>query len=110
MPGGPPQEPAQDVSTPLVGGQDPVADHKDGGADVVSDDPEGHVLFVALPVVGVGYGADRARDASYKFSCDPGCAVVPDDEVFGQVKLVFSRVFSIILTGFKPNLNPNSVE
>ena len=52
--GGPAQQAAQHVAPALVAGQDAVADHEDGGADVVGDDPEGDILGMTLAVVGAG--------------------------------------------------------
>ncbi len=48
--GGPAQQAAQHVATALVGGQHAVADHEGGGADVVGDHAEGHVLGGGLAV------------------------------------------------------------
>ena len=45
--GGPAQQTAQHIAPPLVGGQDAVADHEGGGADVVGDDPQGHIPLFA---------------------------------------------------------------
>ena len=52
--GGPAQQTAEHIAPALVGGEHAVTDHEGGGADVVCDDPEGHVLAVALAVVGAG--------------------------------------------------------
>ena len=54
MAGGPAQQTPQHIAPPLVGGQDAVADHEGGGADVVGDDPQGHVPLLRLAVVGPG--------------------------------------------------------
>ena len=52
--GGPTQQAAQHVAPALVAGQDAVADHHGGGADVVGDNTQGHISLVALAVVGAG--------------------------------------------------------
>ena len=54
MAGRPAEEPPQHVAPALVGGEHAVADHEGGRADVVGDDPQGHVLLRGLAVVGVG--------------------------------------------------------
>ena len=60
--GGPAEKAAQDVAPALVGGEDAVADHEGGGADVVGDDPEGHVTLPALAVAGTGDVGDLLGD------------------------------------------------
>ena len=52
--GSPAEEPAEHVAPAFVGGEHAVADHKHGGADVVGDHPQRHVLGGGLAVVGVG--------------------------------------------------------
>ncbi len=43
--GGTAQQAAQHVAAALVAGQDAVADHKGGGADVVGDDTQGNIVL-----------------------------------------------------------------
>ena len=52
--GGPAQQTPQHIAPPLVGGQDAVADHEGSGADVVGDDPQGHIPLLRLAVVSAG--------------------------------------------------------
>ena len=52
--GGPAQQTPQHIAPPFVGGQDAVADHEGGGADVVGDDPQGHIPLLRLAVVSAG--------------------------------------------------------
>ena len=60
--GGPAEQAAEHIAPALVGGQHAVADHEGGGADVVGDHPEGHILLVALAVPGPGDFADLVGD------------------------------------------------
>ena len=60
--GGAAQQTAQHVAAALVAGQDAVADHEGGGADVIGDDTQGHVALVALAIVGAGQLADLVGD------------------------------------------------
>ena len=60
--GGPAQQTAQHVAPTLVGGQDAVADHHDGGTDMVGDDPQAHVRLVAFTVVSAGDLTDLVGD------------------------------------------------
>ena len=62
MAGGPAQQAAQHIAPALVGGEHAVADHEGGGADVVGDDPQGHVGGVALAVGGAGNLGDLVGD------------------------------------------------
>ena len=54
MAGGPAQQPPQHIAPALVGGKDAVADHKRGRADVIGDDPQGHIPLFRLAVVSAG--------------------------------------------------------
>ncbi len=70
--GGPAEQAAQHIAPALVGGQHAVADHKHGGADVVGDHPEGHVLLPALAVVGVGDLGDFIGDVHHRVHVEQG--------------------------------------
>ena len=48
--GGAAQQAAQHIAAPLVFGQDSVAHHEGGAADVVGDDPQRHVGLL-IPAV-----------------------------------------------------------
>ena len=56
------QQTAQHVTAALVRRQDTVRDHHDGGADVVSDDAQGHIGLMAVAIVRAGDLADLVRD------------------------------------------------
>ena len=56
------QQTAQHVTAALVRRQDTVRDHHDGGADVVSDDAQGHIGLVAVAIVRAGDLADLVGD------------------------------------------------
>ena len=60
--GGAAQQTAQHIAAALVAGQDAVADHECGGADVVGDDAQAHVPLLRLAVVGAGQLADLVGD------------------------------------------------
>ena len=70
--GGPAQQAAQHIAPALVGGEHPVADHKGGGADVVGDDPQGHVHTVALAVGGPGELGDLVGDVHHRVHVKQG--------------------------------------
>ena len=70
--GSPAQQAAQHIAPALVGGQHAVADHKHGGADVVGNHPEGHVLLPALAVVGVGDLGHLVGDIHYRVHVEQG--------------------------------------
>ena len=72
MAGGPAEQAAQDVAPTLVGGEDSVADHKGGGADVVGDDPEGDVGGMALAVAGPGDLSDFCSDVHHGVHIEQG--------------------------------------
>ena len=74
--GGPAQQAAQDVAPALVAGQDAVADEEAGGPDVVRDDAEGHVVVVALAVVGAGDLADLVGDVHDGIHIEEGVHVL----------------------------------
>ncbi len=59
------QQAAQHIAPALVAGQHAVADHHDGGTDMVRDNPEGHVGLVALFIVGAGDLADLIRNVHH---------------------------------------------
>ena len=63
--GGAAQQAAQHIAPALVAGQHAVADHEAGGADVVGDDPKGHVLLPALAVAGAGDLRDLVGDGHH---------------------------------------------
>ena len=58
MTGGAAEKAAQHVAAAFVGGQDTVADHEGGGADVVGDHAQRDVHFMGFAVVGAGELAD----------------------------------------------------
>ena len=64
--GGAAQQAAQHIAAALVAGQDTVADHKRGRPDVIGDDPQAHIPFVALAVVGAGQLADLVGDVHHR--------------------------------------------
>ena len=70
--GGPAEQAAQDIAPALVGGEDAVADHEGGGADVVGDDPEGDVSGVALAVAGTGDLGDLGGDIHHGVHIEQG--------------------------------------
>ena len=74
--GSPAQQTAQHVAAALVGGQDAVADHHDGGTDVVGDDTQAHVGLVALAVVGAGDLADLVGDVHDRVHVEQGVHVL----------------------------------
>ena len=47
---GPAQQAAQHIAPALVGGEDTVANHERGRPDMVRDDPQGHIPFLALAI------------------------------------------------------------
>ena len=70
--GGPAQQAAQHIAPALVGGQHAVADHKHGGADMVGNHPEGHVLLPALAVVGLGDLGHLVGDVHHRVHIEQG--------------------------------------
>ena len=60
--GGAAQQAAQHIAAALVLRDDAVADHKDGGPDVVGDDADGNVLFLILVVGDPGDLTDLLHD------------------------------------------------
>ena len=74
--GGPAQQAAQHIAPALVAGQHAVADHKGGGADVVGDDPQGHVDGVALAILGPGDLGDLVGDVHHGVHVEQGVHVL----------------------------------
>ena len=74
--GGPAQQAAQDVAPALVAGQDAVADEEAGGPDMVRDDAQGHIVLVALAVVGAGDLADLVGDVHDGIHIEEGVHVL----------------------------------
>ena len=70
------QQTAQHIAAALVAGQDAVADHEAGGADVVGDDAQGHVPGVALAIVGAGDLADLLGDVHHGVHVEQGVDVL----------------------------------
>ena len=62
MAGGTAQQAAQHIAAALVLRDDAVADHKDGGADVVGDHTQGNIRFLILLVGDAGDLADLLHD------------------------------------------------
>ena len=52
--GSPAEQTAQHIAPAFVAGQNAVRNHKGGRADVIGDDPQGHVGLIALTVAGAG--------------------------------------------------------
>ena len=92
--GGAAQETAQDVAPARVAGQDPVADHHDGGADVVRDDPQGHVGLVVLVIARPGELGDPVRDVAHGVHVEQGPHVLTDA---GQAFQAHPRVDVLVL-------------
>ena len=59
---GPAQQAAQHIAAALILRDNAVADHKDGGADVVGDHTDGNILFLILLVGDAGDLADLLHD------------------------------------------------
>ena len=74
--GRPAEEPAQHIAPPLVGGQHPIADHKGGRANVVGDDPQGHVAGLAVPVMGAGDVRDLVGDVHHRVHIEQGVYIL----------------------------------
>ena len=74
--GGAAQQAAQHIAPALVAGQHTVADHEAGGADVVGDDPKGHVLLPALAVAGAGDLRDLVGDVHHGVHIEQGVHVL----------------------------------
>ena len=66
MAGGPAQQAAEHIAPALVGGEDAVADHEDGGAHVVGDDAQGDIRLGALAVADAGDLADLFHDVLHR--------------------------------------------
>ena len=62
MTGGTAQQAAQHIAAALILRDNAVADHKDGGADVVGDHTDGNILFLILLVGDAGDLADLLHD------------------------------------------------
>ncbi len=56
------EQTAENIAAAFVGGQNAVADHEGGRADMVGDDTQRNVLLVALIVVSAGDLADAVGD------------------------------------------------
>ena len=52
----PPEQAAQHVATPVVGGNDAIGEQESGGAEVVGDHPQGGVVLGVAPVGFAGEG------------------------------------------------------
>ena len=65
MTNGAAQQAAQNVAAALVGRDNAVADHHDGGADVVGDNAQGNIGLVALAVVLAGDFGNLVRDVAH---------------------------------------------
>ena len=60
------QQPSQDIAAALVGGQDAVADHEGGGADVVGNDAQRDVGLFVLFVLDARDAADVLHDVLHR--------------------------------------------
>ena len=77
--GSPAKQAAQHIAPALVGGQDAVADHKGGRADMVGDHAQRHVHLVALAVVGTGELADLVGDVHHGVHVEERVHVLADN-------------------------------
>ena len=65
MTNGAAQQAAQNVAAALVGRDNAVADHHNGGADVIGDNAQGNIGLVALAVVLAGDLGDLVGDVAH---------------------------------------------
>ena len=66
------QQAAQNVAAALVGRDNAVADHHNGGADVIGDNAQGNIGLVALAVVLAGDLGDLVRDVAHGINVKQG--------------------------------------
>ena len=76
--GSPAEQAAEHIAPALVGRQNAVADHEGGAADMVGDDTQGDVHFVALAVIGAGKLADLVGDVHHRVHIKQGVHALAD--------------------------------
>ena len=76
MTGGTTEQTAQNIAPTLVRRQNAVSDHKGGGTDMVSDDTQGDIPLLALPVAGTRQLRDLVGDVHYRIYIEQGVDIL----------------------------------
>ena len=76
MPGRPADQATEHIAAAFVGGQDAVADHEGGGADMVRDQADGHILLLVSLILCPGDLTDPVPDGLHGVDVEHGVHVL----------------------------------
>ena len=76
MLGGPAEQATEYIAPALVAGQDTIANHHDGGTDVVGNHPKRNVCLVAFAIVSVSDLTDFVGNIHYCIYVKEGADVL----------------------------------